>query len=584
MEDTRSGFLATLIPFFRPYSGRIFLAFVALLCAAAASLAMPIVVRWMVDDGFVSQNPVFIRQYFYAFFGIVVVLAVFAAARFYLVTWLAERIIADIRVAVYKHVIAMSPAFFEVTKTGEVLSRITTDTTLVQSAVGPGFSIALRSTIMLTGGLIMLSITHVGLTGIILVLVPLVLLPLFYFGKKVRQLSRESQARIAESSAIAGETLNGIQMIQSFTLEGLLSKQFGQAVQQSFVAGISRNRSRALLTAFSIMIVFGAILAVLWMGTQLVISGRLTTGELSQFLLYALLVATSTAALSEVWGDVQKAVGAMERLMELLHAKSDIVSSKTPLLLPRRGVGRVTFENVTFSYPSRPDHYALRNFSFNINSGETVALVGPSGAGKSTVLQLLLRFYDPQDGHILVGGVDSTHVGLGALRLAIGIVPQQTVIFAANAMENIRYGKPDASDSAVRAAARAAFADEFIECQPEGYFTFLGERGIRLSGGQQQRIAVARALLKNSPIMLLDEATSALDAESEKLVQEALENLLEDRTTLVIAHRLATVLKADRIVVMEKGEIVAEGTHHELVRQGGLYARLAELQFGIRSS
>ena len=584
MEDTHTGFISTLIPFFRPYTGRVFLALLALISAAAASLAMPIVVRWMVDDGFLSQNPEFIRQYFYAFFGIVIALAVFAAARFYLVTWLAERIIADIRTAIFQHVIAMSPAFFEETKTGEVLSRITTDTTLVQSAVGPGFSIALRSTIMLIGGLIMLSITHVGLTGIILVIVPLVLFPLFYFGKKVRHLSRESQACIAESSAIASETLNGIQMIQSFTLEGLLSKKFDQAVQQSFIAGISRNRSRALLTAFAIMIVFGAILVVLWIGTQLVIEGRLTTGELSQFLLYAILVATSTAAVSDVWGDVQKAVGAMERLMELLHAESDIDSVKTPRLLPTRDVGGVTFENVTFSYPSRPDYYALKNFSFTIHPGETIALVGPSGAGKSTVLQLLLRFYDPQEGHILVGDVDSTHIGLEVLRRSVGFVPQQTVIFAANAMENIRYGKPDASDNEVRAAAKAAFADEFIENQPEGYLTFLGERGIRLSGGQQQRIAVARALLKNSPIMLLDEATSALDAESERLVQEALDNLLEDRTTLVIAHRLATVLKADRIVVMEKGEIVAVGTHQELVRQGGLYARLAKLQFGVRSN
>ena len=470
--------------------------------------------------------------------------------------------------------------FYETTPTGEVLSRLTTDTTLVQSVVGAGLSVTLRSTLLMLGSLFMLAMTSAQLTGLILVIVPLVLVPIIFFGRKVRRLSRVNQDCIAESSALAGETLNAVQLVQAYGLEAYSTHRFNDSVATAFSTARQRLIARALLAAFTIFIVFAAIMAIIWLGTRFVMTGQLTVGELSQFLIYAIMVATNTASLSEVWGDMQRAAGALERILQLLKRQSGLKLAEQPLAISPSTVEHIRFDQVCFHYPSRPGHHALENFSLTIAPGESVALVGPSGAGKSTVLQLLLRFYDPQQGTITLGGIDITQADISQLRSAIGVVPQDTIIFAADVMENIRLGRLDASEAEIMQAAQAAAADEFIQRLPDGYNTFLGERGIRLSGGQRQRIAIARAILKNPPVLLLDEATSALDAESEKLVQEAMEQLMKNRTTLVIAHRLATVLKADRIVVMEHGRIVAIGKHQELLKQGGIYARLAALQFG----
>ena len=571
--------LRALFPFLRPYRSRLLLALVALLVAAAAMLALPVALRYLIDEGMTSRSPGTIDRYFLAFMAAAAVFGVFAALRFYLVTWLGERVVADLRESVYRRVIRMDPAFFEVTRIGEVLSRLTADTTLVQSIAGVNLSITLRSTISIAGSLVMLAVTSLKLTGLIVLLIPLIVAPLVVLGRRVRRLSRASQDRIADTSGLADETLNAIQTVQAFTLEEQNSARFGAAVEDSFLAAVRRTKVRSTLTAIATMLIFGSITFVLWVGAHAVIRGEMSGGELSQFLLYAVYVAVAAASLSEMWGEVQRAAGAMERLVELQNAQPMIVAPPDPQPLPSPGRGEIAFDRVSFHYPSRPETKALDGLDLSIRPGETVAFVGPSGAGKSTVFQLLLRFYDPAGGCILIDGIDVAKADPEAVRQRIGLVPQDTVLFAASARENIRYGRPGASDADVAAAARAAAADEFIQRLPQGYDTFLGERGTRLSGGQRQRIAIARAILRDPPILLLDEATSALDAESERLVQAALERLMHGRTTIVIAHRLATVLEADRIVVMDHGRIVAQGTHAELVRGNELYARLAALQF-----
>ncbi len=577
--------LRGLLKFLLPYKKQFVLAGIALIVAAGATLAIPYAFRQMIDLGFGAngiQSTTHINTYFLALFGVACILAVATAARFYMVSWLGERVTADVRSAVYAHVVMQSPQFFETTKSGEVLSRLTTDTTLIQTLIGTSISMALRNMLLFSGGLVMLFVTSIKLSSIILVTLTATVLPIVWFGRRVRTLSRDSQDRVADSSALAGEILNAMPTVQAFTHETIESERFGKTVENAFKTAMRRIRARSLLTMIAILLIFGAIVFVLWLGAHAVIEGTMTGGELGQFILYSAIVAGAIGALSEVIGDAQRAAGATERLLELLAVQSPIASPSMPLPLPpRRDHGAaLALDRVSFHYPSRPLTPALSNLSLAIKAGETVAIVGPSGAGKTSLFQLLLRFYDPQEGVIELDGIDIRQLDLHALRNAIGIVPQDTVIFSANAMENIRYGRPDASDEEVIAVAKLAAAHEFIERLPEGYHSFLGERGVRLSGGQRQRIAIARALLKNPPLLLLDEATSALDAESERLVQSALEAAMVDRTTLVIAHRLATVQSADRIIVMEHGRIVETGTHASLVAANGLYASLAALQFG----
>jgi ATP-binding cassette subfamily B protein len=589
--------LSGLAPFLRPYRGRIVLALLLLVAAALATLAFPIALRRLIDAGFAATSAgerlVALREHFLAMFAVGAALGLFSASRFYMVTWLGERVTADLRNAVYTHVLRQSPEFFETTQTGEVLSRITTDTTVVQTVVGSSLSMGLRNSVMGVGALAMLVITNPYVMGQVLGLLVLIVAPALYFGRRVRKLSRASQDRVADTSAIAGEVLNAVTVVQSYTQEGAEARRFAAASEAAFDTARKRTRIRSFMVAFIITAVFGAMLWGLYQGTQAVIAGKISAGHLGQTVVYVTLLVSSVAVLAEVWGDVLRAAGATERLVELMEARSPVADPPAPVPLPataaasreaaERGGCRVEFDHLRFHYPSRPNTAALDDVRLTVEPGETVALVGPSGAGKSTLFQLLLRFYDPQAGEIRLNGVPTQQLKLADLRHAIGLVPQDSVIFSTTAMENIRYGRPEATDEEVMAAARAAFADDFIRALPEGYQSFLGERGVRLSGGQRQRISIARAMLKNPPLLLLDEATSALDAESERVVQAALEAAMQHRTTLVIAHRLATIQKADRIVVLEAGRIVDIGRHEELVARGGLYAKLAAMQFGLEA-
>ena len=570
--------LSMLVPFIAPYKGTLLLAMIALLVSSAALLAMPMAVRNVIDHGFSAADAANVNRYFFVLLLFALIIGFFGAARAYFVNWLGERVVADLREQVFRHVVRMDPTFFDVTRVGEVLSRLTADTTLIQSISGVGISIVLRSSIQFIGALALLAYTNVQLMGLLVVVLPLVIVPILLIGRWVRRLSKDTQDRVADASGHAEEILNAVEIVQAFTAEELESQRFGGAVESSFRVAVRRIRVRALLTTVGTSGVFGALIFVLWVGAKAVLDGELSGGELGQFVLYAIFVGASAAALSEFWGEVQRASGAMERIAELLGVVPAIQAPSEPLVLPTVIDGRVSFEAVDFSYPSRSGELALNGFNLTIAAGENIAFVGPSGAGKSTLFQLLLRFYNTGAGRILIDDIDIALADPEAIRHCLGIVPQETTIFGATAAENIRFGKPGASMEEIRAAARAASADEFIDKLPQGYDTFLGEKGARLSGGQKQRIAIARAVLRDPKILLLDEATSALDAEGERLVQAAIERVMQGRTAVVIAHRLSTVRHADRIIVMDRGGIAESGSHEQLMAAGGVYHGMVALQ------
>ncbi len=575
----RLGSLRLLLPYVRAYKWSVAGAALTLLLAAGLILAMGQGVRRLVDNGFVSGSPSQLDQAAFVMFAIVAALAITTFGRFYLVSWLGERVASDLRRDVFDRVLSLSPAYFETARTGDILSRLTADIAVLQALIGSAVSQGIRNALMCIGAFVMLVVTSAKLAGIIAVILPLVIGPLILFGRREKRLSRASQERVADLGAFAEEIINGLRSVQAFTHEPVDRMRFSAAVERAFATALRRVLTRATLILVVILLGFGAVTFSLWVGGHDVIAGRMTAGELSAFVLYAVLLATSGATMSEIWGDVQRAAGAAERLLELLAEVPTIMAPPVPARLPRPACGRISFEEVSFRYPTRPGQSALDGFSLDIEPGETVALVGPSGAGKTTVLQLLLRFYDPQEGVVRLDGIDVAMADPAELRARMGLVPQEPMIFSANAWENIRFGRPGASDAEVRAAAEAASAG-FLDELPRGFDTYLGAKGVMLSGGQRQRVAIARAILRDPAVLLLDEATSALDAESEQAVQLALTALARNRTTLVVAHRLATVRRADRIVVLERGRIVAMGTHEALAREGGLYGRLAALQFG----